>query len=182
MVKLMMSGANTLILDEPTNHMDIESKEVFEEALKDFEGTDIIVSHDRYFLQKIPTRMFELTPEGIKEYLGKYDYYLEKKAQEEEALAMGSRGQDSFIQTSSKEERANKKAQEAEERRLRREIERLEKDIETKENRVAEIEELMQKPEYLTDFTKLTKLSEEMSKLKEDINESYEKWESLQVE
>ena len=182
LVKLMMSGANTLILDEPTNHMDIESKEVFEEALKDFEGTAIIVSHDRYFLQKIPTRMFELTPEGIKEYLGKYDYYLEKKAQEEEALAMGSRGQDSFVQTSSKEERANKKAQEAEERRLRREIERLEKDIETKENRVAEIEELMQKPEYLTDFTKLTKLSEEMSKLKEDINESYEKWESLQVE
>ncbi len=182
LVKLMMSGANTLILDEPTNHMDIESKEVFEEALKDFEGTAIIVSHDRYFLQKIPTRMFELTPEGIKEYLGKYDYYLEKKAQEEEALAMGSRGQDSFAQTSSKEERANKKAQEAEERRLRREIERLEKDIETKENRVAEIEELMQKPEYLTDFTKLTKLSEEMSKLKEDINESYEKWESLQVE
>ena len=182
LVKLKMSGANTLILDEPTNHMDIESKEVFEEALKDFEGTAIIVSHDRYFLQKIPTRMFELTPEGIKEYLGKYDYYLEKKAQEEEALAMGSRGQDSFVQTSSKEERANKKAQEAEERRLRREIERLEKDIETKENRVAEIEELMQKPEYLTDFTKLTKLSEEMSKLKEDINESYEKWESLQVE
>ncbi|MCR4710253.1 MAG: ABC-F type ribosomal protection protein [Clostridiales bacterium] len=182
LVKLMMSGANTLILDEPTNHMDIESKEVFEEALKDFEGTAIIVSHDRYFLQKIPTRMFELTPEGIKEYLGKYDYYLEKKAQEEEALAMGSRGQDSFVQTSSKEERANKKAQEAEERRLRREIERLEKDIETKENRVAEIEELMQKPEYLADFTKLTKLSEEMSKLKEDINESYEKWESLQVE
>ena len=182
LVKLMMSGANTLILDEPTNHMDIESKEVFEEALKDFEGTAIIVSHDRYFLQKIPTRMFELTPDGIKEYLGKYDYYLEKKAQEEEALAMGSRGQDSFVQTSSKEERANKKAQEAEERRLRREIERLEKDIETKENRVAEIEELMQKPEYLTDFTKLTKLSEEMSKLKEDINESYEKWESLQVE
>ena len=181
LVKLMMSGANTLILDEPTNHMDIESKEVFEEALKDFEGTAIIVSHDRYFLQKIPTRMFELTPEGIKEYLGKYDYYLEKKAQEEEAKAMESRGQDSFIQTSSKEERANKKAQEAEERRLRREIERLEKDIETKENRVAEIEELMQKPEYLADFTKLTKLSEEMSKLKEDINESYEKWESLQI-
>ena len=181
LVKLMMSGANTLILDEPTNHMDIESKEVFEEALKDFEGTAIIVSHDRYFLQKIPTRMFELTPEGIKEYLGKYDYYLEKKAQEEEAKAMESRGQESFVQTSSKEERANKKAQEAEERRLRREIERLEKDIETKENRVAEIEELMQKPEYLADFTKLTKLSEEMSKLKEDINESYEKWESLQV-
>ena len=181
LVKLMMSGANTLILDEPTNHMDIESKEVFEEALKDFEGTAIIVSHDRYFLQKIPTRMFELTPEGIKEYLGKYDYYLEKKAQEEEAKAMESRGQESFVQTSSKEERANKKAQEAEERRLRREIERLEKDIETKENRVAEIEELMQKPEYLADFTKLTKLSEEMSKLKEDINESYEKWVSLQV-
>ena len=81
LLKLMLSGANTLILDEPTNHLDIDSKEVFEDALLEFPGTVIVVSHDRYFLQKIPTRILELTADGLTEYLGKYDYYLEKKAQ-----------------------------------------------------------------------------------------------------
>lgn len=81
LLKMMLSGANTLILDEPTNHLDIESKEVFEDALQEFPGTIIVVSHDRYFLQKIPTRILELESDGLKEYLGKYDYYLEKKAQ-----------------------------------------------------------------------------------------------------
>ena len=79
LLKMMLSGANTLILDEPTNHLDIDSKEIFEEALLHFEGTVIVVSHDRYFLNKIPTRIFELTPGGITEYLGTYDYYVEKK-------------------------------------------------------------------------------------------------------
>ena len=134
LAKLMMSGANTLILDEPTNHMDIESREVFEEALMDFEGTSVIVSHDRYFLEKIPTRILELTPEGAVEYLGNYDYYLEKK-EENEALRNAQIGSKTAsepgdgnrtAQTGSKEERAQKKAQEASERRLRREIEGLE--------------------------------------------------------
>ena len=80
LLKLMLSGANTLILDEPTNHLDIESKEVFEDALLEFPGTIIVVSHDRYFLQKIPTRILELESDGLREYLGKYDYYLEKKS------------------------------------------------------------------------------------------------------
>lgn len=70
LLKLMLGGANTLLLDEPTNHMDIESKEVFEDALTDFPGTALIVSHDRYFLQKIPDRILELTPSGIVEYMG----------------------------------------------------------------------------------------------------------------
>ena len=80
LLKMMLSGANTLILDEPTNHLDIDSKEVFEDALLEFPGTVIVVSHDRYFLQKIPTRILELESDGLREYLGKYDYYLEKKA------------------------------------------------------------------------------------------------------
>ena len=80
LLKLMLSGANVLILDEPTNHLDIESKEVFEEALLDFPGTSIIVSHDRYFLNRIPTRIVELTEKGMDSYLGTYDYYVEKKS------------------------------------------------------------------------------------------------------
>ena len=79
LLKMMLSGANTLVLDEPTNHLDIDSKEIFEDALLDFPGTVIVVSHDRYFLNKIPTRIFEIAPDGITEYLGTYDYYVEKK-------------------------------------------------------------------------------------------------------
>jgi len=79
LLKLMMSGANVLLLDEPTNHLDIDSKEVFEEALLEYPGTVIVVSHDRYFLNKIPTRILELEKDGLREYLGTYDYYVEKK-------------------------------------------------------------------------------------------------------
>ena len=80
LLKLMLSGANVLMLDEPTNHLDIDSKEVFEDALLDYPGTMIVVSHDRYFLNKIPTRILELGSEGFTQYLGKYDYYVEKKS------------------------------------------------------------------------------------------------------
>lgn len=80
LLKLMLSGANVLILDEPTNHLDIASKEVFEDALLDFPGTCVIVSHDRYLLNKVPTSIYELTKEGITVYPGNYDYYNEKKA------------------------------------------------------------------------------------------------------
>ena len=181
LVKLMMSGANTLILDEPTNHMDIESKEVFEEALQEFEGTAIIVSHDRYFLQKIPTRILELTPDGVVEYLGKYDYYLERKALEEASPASKDgtafEPQDGL---SAKEERAIKKAAEAEERRRKREIEGIEREIESIEERIAEIEREMQLPENLTDFGKLSGLSSEMTELKEKEDAAYTKWEELQ--
>ena len=79
LLKLMLSGSNVLILDEPTNHLDITSKEVFEDALLDFPGTVIVVSHDRYFLNKIPTRIMELNNDGMTAYLGSYDYYMEKK-------------------------------------------------------------------------------------------------------
>ncbi|MBO4235258.1 MAG: ABC-F family ATP-binding cassette domain-containing protein [Firmicutes bacterium] len=87
LLKLMMSGANFLVLDEPTNHLDIESKEAFEDALSDYPGTVITVTHDRYFLNKIPDRIFELTADGIREYLGKYDYYLAKKESAETGKA-----------------------------------------------------------------------------------------------
>ena len=79
LLKLMMSGGNLLLLDEPTNHLDIESREVFEDALMDFPGTVLVISHDRYFLNKVPTRIVELEEDGLVNYLGKYDYYTEKK-------------------------------------------------------------------------------------------------------
>ena len=183
LVKLMMSGANTLILDEPTNHMDIESKEVFEEALSEFEGTAIIVSHDRFFLQKIPTRILELTPDGVVEYLGKYDYYLEKKAlaEAEESQASVRDAGTEAQNVSSKEERSLKKAEEAKERRKQREIEKVEKEIETMEQRALELEQEMAKPEISTDFSRLAELSTELSDLRSEISRKYEFWESIQI-
>ena len=181
LVKLMMSGANTLILDEPTNHMDIESKEVFEEALQEFEGTAIIVSHDRYFLQKIPTRILELTPDGMVEYLGKYDYYLERKALQEASDSGIKEFEPGDAELSSKDERARKKAIEAEERRRQREIQKTEEDIEKLEERAGKIEGEMQLPDNLTDFSKLAELSSELTEIRAEIAQLYDKWESLQL-
>ena len=188
LAKLMMSGANTLILDEPTNHMDIESREVFEEALMDFEGTSVIVSHDRYFLEKIPTRILELTPEGAVEYLGNYDYYLEKK-EENEALRNTQNGSKTAsepgdgnrtAQTGSKEERAQKKAQEASERRLRREIEKTEAAITSNEEEMERLKAEMADPRIATDFAKLGKLGTRLEELRVRTDELYELWEKIQ--
>ena len=188
LAKLMMSGANTLILDEPTNHMDIESREVFEEALMDFEGTSVIVSHDRYFLEKIPTRILELTPEGAVEYLGNYDYYLEKK-EENETLRNAQNGSKTAsepdngnrtAQAGSKEERAQKKAQEASERRLRREIEKTEAAITSNEEEMERLRAEMADPAIATDFAKLGKLGTRLEELRAQTDELYELWEKIQ--
>ena len=106
LLKLMLSGANLLLLDEPTNHLDIDSKEIFEDALMEFPGTAIIISHDRYLLFKIPNRILELEKDGIREYLGKYDYYMQKK----EAVQSGSKYLDELAKSNSLDERKNEDA------------------------------------------------------------------------
>ena len=202
LLKLMLSGANVLVLDEPTNHLDIESKEVFEEALLDFPGTCLIVSHDRYFLNKIPTRICEITPDGLKEYLGKYDYYVEKKQQENarehlKQLAAGTgRGKVSepdaqqaasgagqsqpLQQLQPAEQRRLKKEQEAAERRKRRAREAAEADIARLEEEIGQLEKELGRPEVMTDAGKLQKLSEELQQRHEALDEAYEKWVELQ--
>ena len=184
LLKLMLSGANTLILDEPTNHLDIESKEVFEEALLEFPGTVIVVSHDRYFLQRIPTRILELTSTGVVEYLGKYDYYLEKKSE-------GLSGKKYFSRTSEKtaaasvssaEERRLKKEREAEERRRARLSEKLETEISELEEKIAEIEQELCKPENMSDYELLTELGTSRDAALERLSEAYEEWEKIQTD
>ena len=186
LLKLMMSGANVLILDEPTNHLDIDSKEIFEDALLEYPGTVIVVSHDRYFLNKIPTRILELERDGLTEYLGAYDYYVEKKA----SIASGKQylkemaaeekqqliNQGAEVTLSAAEERALKKKQEAEERRQRREKERLETLIEELETKISETEEEMCKPENLTDHQLLHELSAKNTALKDELEAAYESW------
>ena len=198
LLKLMMSGANVLILDEPTNHLDIESKEIFEEALLDYPGTVITVSHDRYFLNKIPTRILELEKDGFTEYLGKYDYYVEKKeslesgkrylkemASSDEKSLASSEGADVCSKNAEKpklsaaEERELKKKKEAEERRKNREKNRLEEEIAALEEEIANLESEMCKPEYFVDHAKLAELDSKLTELKEKLEISYENWMEL---
>jgi ATP-binding cassette subfamily F protein 3 len=190
LLKLMMSGANVLILDEPTNHLDIDSKEVFEEALLDYPGTVIVVSHDRYFLNKIPTRILELEKTGLTEYLGTYDYYVEKKASLEsgkkylkemshkEAQPVLSKEEDQKL--SAAEERALKKKQEAEERRIAREKERLEVLIAKLENAISENELKMCDEANLTNHQYLAELTGENEKYQAELADAYEKWMELE--
>jgi len=188
LLKLMMSGSNVLILDEPTNHLDIESKEVFEEALLEFPGTCIIVSHDRYFLNKIPTRIIELTPEGAENYLGAYDYYVEKKQQQilsgkkylEELSGEKELAEVPQEELSSAEKRRLQKEREAEERRLKRQKETLEKKIETLETEISELEEETAKEEIMTDYEKLAEISSRLETKRQELEETYDEWLILQ--
>ncbi len=189
LLKLMMSGANTLILDEPTNHLDIESKEVFEEALLDFPGTCIIVSHDRYFLNRIPTRIMELTETGLVNYLGRYDYYVEKKQQmiqsgkQYVAGLSGEKAEEVPEENSgmsSAEQRRLKKEKEARERRLQRKKESLEEAIAAGEAEIEELEKELLREEIMTDHVKLTELGEQLTRTREALDKNYEEWLELQ--
>ena len=172
-VKLMLSGANVLILDEPTNHLDIVSKEVFEDALKEFSGTVIAVSHDRYFLNKIPDRIFELGESGITTYLGAFDYYDEKKQAMEVFIKTGKN--EKKISTAAERRMLNKK-KESEVRREERQKTRLEAEIHEIENRIKSIEEEMLIERNITDHILLAGLYKELSMLKAKLEEKYAEW------
>lgn len=187
LLKLMLSGANVLVLDEPTNHLDIESKEIFEEALLDFPGTSIIVSHDRYFLNRIPTRIMELTSSGMENYLGTYDYYVEKKQQQiqsgrrylEEMTQSHDQEKEGENTISSAERRRLQKEKEAEERRLKRHKEALEKEIDALEKEIKELENMLCMDDVVTDHIRLEEISIQLTERKNDLDEKYEKWMQL---
>ncbi len=184
LLKLMLSGANTLVLDEPTNHLDIESKEVFEEALMEFPGTVVVVSHDRYFLQRIPTRILELGTGGVTEYLGKYDYYVEKKAREAGSgkkylTEMRSGEQVTPQSPSGANQRRLNKEKEAQERRIARRIEKLEEEITELEEKIAGLESELSKPENAADYELLARIAGEREELTAKLELAYTEWEEL---
>ena len=191
LLKLMLSGANTLVLDEPTNHLDIESKEIVEEALMEFEGTLIIVSHDRYLLNTIPDRILELTEHGLVEYKGKFDYYLEKSGHysgrpaSEEGSPASVRERDELELTrklvkDSEAERKAKKQNEAEERRRQRRAESVENRIHEIETELADIQDEMSLPENASDPGWMHEKASRMAALEEEVTGLYDEWMELQ--
>ena len=191
LLKLMLSGANTLVLDEPTNHLDIESKEIVEEALMEFEGTLLIVSHDRYLLNTIPDRILELTEHGLVEYKGKFDYYLEKSGRsvsrsETEATAVTAKsGRDELeltrkLVTDSEAERKAKKQNEAEERRRQSRAESVENRIHEIETELADIQDEMSLPENAANPEWMHEKASKMAELEAEVTALYDEWMELQ--
>ena len=172
LLKLMMGGANVLVLDEPTNHLDIDSKEAFEDAILEYPGTVIVVSHDRYFLKKVPQRIINLD---------EYRYGIDTdctKQKNDVRINSGvtSLQQDGDEMTESAIRRAKRKERQAEERRNRREKERLEKFIKQHEASIHANEKEMCKPDNLSDFELLAELAAKNDKLKNELERAYEKW------
>jgi len=172
LLKLMLSKANFLMMDEPTNHLDIYSKEVLEDALNDYEGTLLVISHDRYFLNRVADKILELTEEGIVEYLGNYDYYLEKKNQVE----FEEEEEDFKTKTQIKLERKKERERLALEKKKREEILKLEKSIEDKESRIEELDKLLCDPELYDDPNRVVELTKEREGLEGELELLYDKW------
>ncbi len=185
LAKLMLSEANFLILDEPTNHLDITSKEILENALKNYTGTVLYVSHDRYFINQTATRILELTGQTLINYIGNYDYYLEKKELMNQLYAEQGAACGNMQNTAVPAESENKqdwKAQKEEQARIRKrqnDLKKVEDEIHKLETRDGEIDELLNQEEIFSDVAKLLELNQQKADIQKKLEELYEKWEEL---
>ncbi len=180
LAKLMLSEANFLILDEPTNHLDIASKEILEEALNSYTGTVLYVSHDRYFINQTATRILDLTNQAVVNYIGDYDYYLEKKDELTEKYAPAQAAEAEMKNISeSKLTWQQQKEEEARKRKLANELKKVEARIEELETRDKEIDETLVLPDVCTNVARCTELSREKDAVLEELETLYERWEEL---
>ncbi|MBM4765372.1 ABC-F family ATP-binding cassette domain-containing protein [Bacillus sp. B15-48] len=181
LAKLMMEKANFLILDEPTNHLDLDSKEVLENALIEYPGTILFVSHDRYFINRIATKVFELEKTGLTEYLGDYDYYVEKKLEQEEleALKTEKQQQGSLPATADKSSYQQDKEVKKLERQRKRRIEEIESKIEELESTVSQYEDLLCDPEIFQDHEKVGEINQQLEQAQQEIENLLEEWTKL---
>lgn len=201
LAKLMLSEANFLIMDEPTNHLDITSKEVLENALNKYSGTVLYVSHDRYFINKTASRILDLTNQIIINYLGNYDYYIEKKPDLENTLLSNKAnsfkvglqgnpikhfinpGQEEKVNISvGKSDWLQQKEEQARKRKFEAELKQTESQISKLENRSQEIDQLLTKEEIYTNVEELVNLQKERDEIQNQLEHLLEKWEGLAVE
>ena len=176
-LKLILSQSNFLLLDEPTNHLDIDSKEVLEEALVNYTGTIFTISHDRYFLNKVVDKILVLGENGVTEYLGNYDYYIEKKRQLSEMNK--EENSETKTKTQLKEEKRKEKEQREIERRSKNKIKKLEDDIEQTEKKIAGLDMMLCQEEIYSNPEKSKEVNLEKAELEDKLASLYEKWEQI---
>lgn len=187
LAKLMMQKSNLLILDEPTNHLDLNSKEILENALIDYPGTLLFVSHDRYFINRVTTTVVELSTEGAQEYLGDYDYYVEKKNEMIERAAFEQQEQQENqapVQKTVAQEKLNyleEKERKQLERQRTRKIEELEQNIVEFEEEIATLEDQLCLPEIYTDYEKASEITTKKQTLQEQLDACMAEWEELHL-
>ena len=181
LAKLMLEKNNLLILDEPTNHLDITSKQVLEEALENYEGTILFVSHDRYFINKIANKVFDITEEGYNIYLGNYDYYLEKREQEKIAKRLK---EEKVVETKVKE--VNDYVLGKEEKRRIRKLERMRDElifqIDELEGKIKIVNEELMKEEVYTDVVKTQEWNGKLKELTSELEEKNNSWLEIEEE
>ncbi|SKC61240.1 ATP-binding cassette, subfamily F, member 3 [[Eubacterium] yurii] len=181
LLKLMLSKANLLFMDEPTNHLDIASKEILEDAICAYDGTVFVISHDRYFLNKVPDRIFELKDGKFTEYLGNYDYMLEKKAEIEDYNNFLKSQEDSPTKTQIKTQKKKDKELEKERKKLKNDEKKLLDEIHQLEEKIVHIDKELCKEEVYTDAQKMKDYSREKIEIQDKIENLYEKWEVLSI-
>ncbi len=176
LAKLMLSDSNFLILDEPTNHLDMMSKEILEQALNRYTGTILYVSHDRYFINKTATRILELTNQTFVNYIGNYDYYLEKKDILSSPQTVIKETNDT---SSQKEDWKRQKEEQAQIRKQQNELKKTEDSITQLEEQISAIDEQLADPEIASNLERLLELDKEKQDLQKQLDMLYERWEEL---
>lgn len=181
LLKLMMSRANLLLLDEPTNHLDIDSKEALEDALSNYDGTIITISHDRYFLNKVCSKIVEISPSGAVEYLGNYDYYREKIAFTA-IMELDQAEESGKTKTQAKEDRRKEKEKLMQAKQKKQGLVQLEQRIEQVETEIVDIEAMLCEESVYSDPKLMKELGEQMAHLKKTLEEYYDEWAILSEE
>ena len=177
LAKLMLRKDNLLLLDEPTNHLDMDSREVLEDALEDFDGTILTVSHDRYFINRVANRVIEMRPDGVSEYLGNYDDYIEKKRLEALGQLEDAAGGKTKTQLDKEKRRERLKKESA--KQLRQNLKQAEQSIADAETKIAELEARMADPETYRDPDAAQALARDHREAQSTLDRLYEEWEEL---